>query len=106
MQKSTISLAVLALISNQSSAINLDKSRGYVNADDFAEAGDGGRIPQVTDDDKLGAAPAKLDDSAMGENLIKNANIMAITNQVKAQQMTDALNFAKDQAEKDKKSLI
>ena len=99
-QKSTISLAVLALISNQSSALKLDKQRGFVNADEFSEAGEGGNIPQVTDEEKSSnAAEAKLDEAASADNMIKNANIMAITNQVKAQQMTDALNMARDQAE-------
>ena len=56
-----------------------------MNADDFSEAGEGGNIPQVTDDDKLSnAAQTKLDDAASADNMIKNANIMAITNQVKA----------------------
>ena len=99
-QKSTISLAVLALISNQSSALKLDKQRGFVNADEFSEAGEGGNIPQVTDEEKSSnAVEAKLDEAASADNMIKNANIMAITNQVKAQQMTDALNMARDQAE-------
>jgi hypothetical protein len=82
-QKSTISLAVLALISNESSAINLVKERGYVSADDFSGAGEGGNIPQVTDEEQ-GAPVQKLDDIVQGEQLAKNANIMAITNQVHA----------------------
>jgi hypothetical protein len=51
MQRSSISLAVLALLSNDSSALKIEKSRGFVSADDFSGAGEGGSIPQVTDDE-------------------------------------------------------
>ena len=106
MQKSTISLAVLAFISNESSAIQLNKQRGFVNADEFSEAGEGGTIPQVTDEDRSGAAPEKLDDAAQGEKLLKNADMNAIASQAKAQQMTDALNQAKTQAMQERQSHI
>ena len=101
-QKSTISLAVLALISCQSSAIKLDKQ---VSADDFAGAGEGGSIPQVTEDEQ-GAPFEKLDDVSKGEQLSHNAGIMAINNQVKSQQMSEALNMAKNQAENERKGRI
>ena len=46
----------------------------------------------MTDEDRSGAAPEKLDDAAQGEKLLKNADMNAIASQAKAQQMTDALN--------------
>jgi hypothetical protein len=66
----------LALITNESSALTLVKQRGFVSADDFSGAGEGGSIPQVTDDDNepvehviSSQQPAveKLDDIAQGE---------------------------------------
>ena len=61
MQKSTISLAVIALISNQSSAITIERQRGTVSADDFSGAGEGGPIPQVTDEVQESAAEVARD---------------------------------------------
>jgi hypothetical protein len=42
----------MALLSNESLALKIGKQRGFVSADDFSGAGEGGSIPQVTDDEE------------------------------------------------------
>jgi hypothetical protein len=93
----------LALISKESSAINVQRQRGFVSADDFSGAGEGGTIPQVTDE-VPDNEPLPQDDIAQGELLSRNAAVDEISAKVKTQQMTQALNLAKEKAEQAKKA--